>query len=464
MCLGAFMTRSDRFPARIAEALQSSGIELLFDPHACANRVGHRTVWLITDYHATPLHPHFPLIDDITAGRGIGLQLLQHNETDGTWHLVRELRRGASCQYDRSTPDLQQAINLLLEQALIDLQLGNTALGSRAVSVARTAHRLRAISLYRLRGAWNHWKHKQLARWHSEFWRIGVIDAPRDAIMNGTELPPIRWITPEQADGYWADPFSLPTHEQRLVCEYFDEQVGVGYLEELALDAQDTITQRTRLPVGNGKHMSFPYVFMHEGRTLAVPESVSGDQCDLFEVDFNGTWHFLSTLLPQVQAADPAIFLHDGRWWLAFTDASIGNMDNLCIYYADQLQGPWLPHANNPVKVDICGARMAGAPFIHEGALHRPGQVCLPTYGSAIAVYRIDKLTPTAFAETMVKQIQPDLHGSCPHGLHTLSTWGNRTLVDGKRHGINYRNIVRKLLRRIPFGKRPPHVPSSQSQ
>ncbi|MBV5333625.1 hypothetical protein JZU54_08920, partial [bacterium] len=89
-------------------------------------------------------------------------------------------------------------------------------------------------------------------------------------------------------------------------------------------------------------------------------------------------------------------------------------------------EGPWRPHANNPVKIDVTGARMAGAPFWHEGALYRPAQDCLRTYGGAVVVYRIEQLTLKTFVEVPVRRLLPDATESCPHGLHTLSAWGQR--------------------------------------
>jgi glycosyltransferase involved in cell wall biosynthesis len=168
----------------------------------------------------------------------------------------------------------------------------------------------------------------------------------------------------------------------------------------------------------------------------------------LYEVDADGNWHPLFSLLNDVAAADPAMFVWEGRWWLAFTDADIGEMDNLCLYFADRLEGPWLPHANNPVKVDIAGARMAGGFFHHDGQLYRPAQDCLQTYGAGIVVYRVIELAPERFSEEPVRRLLPDVGSCCPHGLHTLNAWGERTLVDAKRHGVNPLVLWRNLRRR----------------
>ena len=65
-------------------------------------------------------------------------------------------------------------------------------------------------------------------------------------------------------------------------------------------------------------------------------------------------------------------------------------------------------------------------------------------------INRVLRLTPTEFEETPAAFVDPDPHGPYPHGLHTLSAFGTRTLVDGKREAFVGWALVgafRKLLR-----------------
>ena len=79
------------------------------------------------------------------------------------------------------------------------------------------------------------WRARQRSRWLSEHWRIGVIDAPIASLLQAGPLPPIRWVTPRETAGYWADPFGLPGDPDRLYAERFDERSGVGRIEMLEL-------------------------------------------------------------------------------------------------------------------------------------------------------------------------------------------------------------------------------------
>ena len=48
-------------------------------------------------------------------------------------------------------------------------------------------------------------------------------------------------------------------------------------------------------------------------------------------------------------------------------------------------------------------------------------------------INRVIRLTPTEFSEEQVASIELDADSSYPDGVHTISTVGNITLVDGKR-------------------------------
>ena len=78
-------------------------------------------------------------------------------------------------------------------------------------------------------------------------------------------------------------------------------------------------------------------------------------------------------------------------------------------------------------------SRPAGTPFWVDGALYRPAQDCSSTYGARVQINRILVLTPTDFSEEVVACVEPDSRGLYPRGLHTLSSLGRQTLVDGKR-------------------------------
>ena len=424
-------------------------------PHDSSEWGDAATHWLLLGGDGHALCPYFPLLQAMTNGQGLHLALrYRPSGLQGSlWYPQRQIRVGADQDYGAAVTLLAETAARLVNQAMVDWSLSRQN---------PTHPQDTALVVYPPVAVASPWWCVQQGRWRShlarlnrrvfnEYWRIGVIDAPIHTLLDPANQPDIRWLTRPSSAGYWADPFGQPGDTSRLACEYFDERSGVGHLEVIHLGDQINPTERHRLPVGDGQHASFPNVFEMEGRHFGIAETIASRECVLHEVDATGQWHRLHVLLRDVAAADPALFAWEGRYWLAYTDTDRGQLDNLCLQYADSLEGPWLPHANNPVKVDVTSARMAGKTFRYQGQLFRPAQDCLRTYGGAVVLHRIDTLTPTAYSETLVRRVSPDLLGSCPDGLHTLNAWGDRTLVDGKWHGINLVATWRNLRRRLPW-------------
>lgn len=443
-----------------ATAEGEADISFVLDASLCldaAASVGSKVQWTLSDGRGQRLCEQFPLLTDICTGNGVHLLLNERESISGAWQPRRRLHLGASSRYRTAPRLMASGILRLVSQALTDRQLGCRIAPLQAGSALEKIGLVDAPSLPQ--GAW--WtcmKGYGRALWSraraltlSEYWRIGVVDAPIHTLLQGAALPEVKWLTSATRTGYWADPFGLPGDSSQLACEYFDEQTGVGSLEVLRLDGSGQMVGRVPLSVGGGGHASFPNVFELNGQRLGIAETLAMRECVLHEVDATGIWHPLYPLLEDVAAADPALFTWEGRLWLAYTDVDMGTLDNLCLQYAESLEGPWTPHANNPVKVDITGARMAGGLFTENGALYRPAQNCLQTYGGGIVLHQITELTPHSFREVVVRNITPDASGPCPHGLHTLNAWGDRTLVDGKRHGVNsvalWRNLRNRLMR-----------------
>ncbi len=433
-----------------------SGLDIDLWPGDIGERAGRDGAapceWAIVDPDGTPVLEMARTVHRADAGTGWELLLLEREGPTAPWGLRRRAHIDAPRGRDAALQALADAAVRLVRQGAVDRALGNPV---HAVSASFDAMIGRApgavarmSTVTRLGAVWRNWWHCQRARLFTEHWCIGYIDAPIESVLTQHRLQ-VHWITKPGSRGYWADPFGIPGDPRRLSCEYFDERTGLGHLETLTLNADGSIRFRERLDVGDGEHASFPAVFEIDGRRYGLAETIALRAITLHEVDDNGRWTPIVDLLQDIAAADPVLFKFEARYWLAYTDASLGEMDNLCLMYADELEGPWHPHANNPVKVDIRGSRMAGRPFLHQGRLYRPAQDCLQTYGSAVVVQRIDHLGPTRFEETVVRRLEADVQAHLPHGMHTISAWGARTLVDAKIERMNPVTWIRKLKERL---------------
>jgi hypothetical protein len=166
-------------------------------------------------------------------------------------------------------------------------------------------------------------------------------------------------------------------------------------------------------------------------------------------------WPPAATLIDDIDAVDATVFPHDGSWWMLHSCATGAGQWSLYVWNAPDLLGPWTPHPGNPVKVDITSTRPAGNLFRHEGHWYRPAQDGSRSYGGALAINRIDALSMTSFRESVVRRIFPDPQGPYPDGLHTLSSCGDHSVIDAKRHAWSLPLITRRIWSKLTRQAKP---------
>lgn len=157
-------------------------------------------------------------------------------------------------------------------------------------------------------------------------------------------------------------------------------------------------------------HLSYPFVFRHDGELFMLPESRQDKKVELFRSTGSAfEWRSEQVLLDDLPATDSTLFHNEGRLWLFATlspdrDAAV---DELHLFSAPSLDGPWTPHPANPVVSDVRSARPAGALFRHGDQLLRPAQDCSRAYGWRVVLNRVETITESAYSETPVGRIEP---------------------------------------------------------
>jgi hypothetical protein len=274
--------------------------------------------------------------------------------------------------------------------------------------------------------------HREDLNMHEE-WNIGVLYQPIAALLDDKHSLNVRWLPSPGAGSFRADPFGYTGDDGQvnLLYEKFEYGTGLGEIARVR-PKKDNVLKRSRTMLKSEGHLSYPYVVQRDGSVYVVPEQAATGRVDLYRVNAaNDALEPVGTLLEEA-LLDPTLFQHEGRWWLFGTKAPLTNVA-LYAYHAERLEGPYLPHLLNPIKLDIASARPGGTPFHHEGVLWRPAQDSSITYGGRIALNRVLELSPDRFREETVKHIGP-LGGSIWNkGLHTLSSMGELTFIDGKR-------------------------------
>ncbi|SCY71733.1 glucosamine inositolphosphorylceramide transferase family protein [Microvirga guangxiensis] len=375
------------------------------------------------------------------------------------------------------------------QQVCRDIQRGGAAYIDHAPSSAKAPTYHLPSNLEMLRFAWisaKAWM-KNTVDWlfHQQQWNVGIIDAPIHEVLkltrgsgsgDITSVVPraVRWL-PETKGVFLADPFGIadPSGSKSRVTILAEEYPWKKERGRISiLESADGQTFGGSQPVIELPcHMSYPFLFEHDGHIYCIPETFEAREVSLFRASATlKAWTKVATLLKDFPAVDSTVFRHDGRWWLLCTSQEAGPNSTLFAWYADELTGPWEPHRANPLKVDIRSGRPAGTPFVHDGELYRPAQDCSTGYGAAVVINRILALTPSEFSEEVVAVLKPDPHGPYPNGLHTICVLPGCTIIDGARRtfipqvfvGLMGRKMKR-LMQKLRARLRPPKILSQHA-
>jgi hypothetical protein len=279
-----------------------------------------------------------------------------------------------------------------------------------------------------------------------ESWAIGIIREPVRNLLTWNTPLQVQWLVPP--DGrFFADPFLISKDDVHYIFfEDFNYHIERGHIG--VIETRDWLNfSEPRMVLEQPYHLSYPYVFEHDGRFYCTPEQYQSGEVVLYEAErFPDRWVPRAVLLRDFAGLDPTVLQHEGQWWLFLTNQDNGHADNLYLFHADSLFGPWRPHTRNPVRRDSGKVRPGGRPFLLDGRLFRPTQNCTKTYGGSVIINHITALSPSEFEERPL-QIELDAKAAWPYaeGLHTLCALGDVTLIDAKRR-LEVRNDVRRVL------------------
>ncbi|HEX5277739.1 MAG TPA: hypothetical protein VFW42_08730 [Fluviicoccus sp.] len=210
------------------------------------------------------------------------------------------------------------------------------------------------------------------------------------------------------ADRFWADPFLWEEQGRYYIFfEDFPYATWRGLISVIEVDAQGRAMGPAVPVIEEPYHLSYPFLFRHDGQLYMVPEKTEVKRVDLYRcVEFPHQWEIDRTLINDLKMADSTLFEQEGRWWL-FGSAKTGRTrinESLFAFHADSpLSTDWTPHPGNPLVRSLANGRCAGTitPDGRGGWL-RPSQDCVRRYGHGLNINRILTLTPTTYREETV--------------------------------------------------------------
>jgi hypothetical protein len=241
---------------------------------------------------------------------------------------------------------------------------------------------------------------------------------------------------PMPADRFYADP-CVVTFEGRdfVFFEDYSFRTGRGRVSCATVEPSGRVISIEPV-LEEPFHLSYPFVFEIDKNYYMIPESASARSIRLYRaIDFPVRWEFDRTLLDGLTAVDTTVHLRNKMLWMFTNIAQPGAsvQDELHLFYASSLYGPWQAHPQNPIVSDVRRARSAGRLFTNGEALFRPSQNSSVSYGGSIVINAVEELTTTAYRETKVEEIGPKWLSQAVC-THTLSFNDNFIVTDGLQY------------------------------
>ncbi|GAB3384677.1 glucosamine inositolphosphorylceramide transferase family protein [Lysobacter fragariae] len=232
--------------------------------------------------------------------------------------------------------------------------------------------------------------------------------------------------------GWWGDPFVVIAEGRKLV---FVEEMAEPKLKKAniaCLELTGGGARRLGIALDEPGHLSFPQAFLWQGQWYLTVETGYDRRVSLYRATgFPMEWTRVRDLVTGWVCVDPTLHHHDGHWYLFANVAENGNntCDELFLFVADNLEGPFVPHPASPIACDVRRARMAGRLFHHQGRLIRPAQDCGPGYGNALVFNEVLELGPKVYRERQLSRLAPYLTRSVD-GCHTYNVDGGVEILD----------------------------------
>lgn len=231
-----------------------------------------------------------------------------------------------------------------------------------------------------------------------------------------------------------ADPFF---HEEKNGTAIFAEEISQDGFGRIVAFPEDDPEKRVKL-FSHSFHMSYPFLFKDNGSLYMIPEAAESNALSLYKCkNYPYQWDFVSVILENIQIVDASVVLWKGRYWMFGNTKSYASTFNeeLSIFFADSLFGPWKPHAANPIYLDSRFSRPGGDFQFVNNNLFRFVQDCSWEYGEKIHKMEIKVLSENDFSEKWIERVDLKIQGKF---------FANHTLNQSEKTGRMITDVYKK--------------------
>lgn len=259
-----------------------------------------------------------------------------------------------------------------------------------------------------------------------------------------------------------ADPFLFVHHD---ILYLFYEQKKLYHDGTIMMTCTDDLhnwskpTEVLREPF----HLSYPWVFENDGHIYMLPETCATQSVRLYEASNSELTEFvfIQNLLEQgpdediqTSYSDSSLVKKNGKYYL-YTTVMREGVNQLLLYYADNLTGFYKEHPKSPVCISQKYGRNAGSLIEIGGGLYRVAQDCTEHYGDNVHILKVLELSEKDYREEVVRKnifnTREHFYREGGHQLNMAEFGGFQVIaVDAKEY---HYYILSHVLHRFGFYK-----------
>lgn len=262
-------------------------------------------------------------------------------------------------------------------------------------------------------------------------WQIAIRKTGNPVGLPDTKVPFRKVRNP-----YWgwaADPFLFEKDGKLyLFAELYSWLNKRGFLGYAVVGKHGHIG-RWKTVIKEDYHLSYPFIFEHNGDIYLCPESYQANSIYLYKaVKFPNVWEKAEVLVDDVICCDTTLVRIGGR---VYGVTCGGDNDQLLLFRLNGAKGGLEFSTSNPVVSDRSTARPAGKfIFTKNGEIFRVSQDCSKKYGGALNFIKVEFDWQNYSEEIVVKWTPRDvmidrLKEKCD-GVHTFNRLGDFEVID----------------------------------
>ena len=280
----------------------------------------------------------------------------------------------------------------------------------------------------------------------NDSWNIAIRKGREGELLYNTKAP---FLVQKNGYSYWvADPIVFEYSSRVYVfAEYYSYWRMKGCIA--VSEIKNKKLTKWKIIIKEPFHMSYPFVFVHNGSFYMIPETNGSNSLRLYESkDFPYRWKFVKDIITDVKWVDTTLCYENGMV-VGYTRAHNNPDKDLKIVFDSELNIVSLQEIVK-TKIEVDSYRCGGNIFLFNNEMIHPCQDESKGYGSGLIFrhYEVAHNLEVSVDRFCPKDIRTDSDMNWI-GIHTYSANGGWEVIDLKSERFNYIETFMKKVRRF---------------